>query len=118
MSLLLVALAGAVGALARVLLDAALTRRLAPAWPAPVLAINIVGSLLLGLVTGLAVPEPVRLLVGTGFCGAFTTFSTASLDAVLLLEQRRPLASGAYVLGGLVACVLAAGLGLALGGAR
>lgn len=120
MRVLLVAVAGALGALARVVVDATLTRRLAPRWPAGTAAVNVAGSLLLGLVTGLALrhalSEPARLALGAGFCGAFTTFSTASLEVVLLLEERRPATAVAYAAGGLLASVLAAGVGLALTG--
>ena len=120
MTLLLVAVAGALGAVARVVLDAAVTRRLAVRWPSGTAVINVLGSLLLGAVTGLAlradVSEQVRLALGTGFCGAFTTFSTASLELVRLLEERRGAAALAYAVGGLLAALGAAALGLALTG--
>jgi len=119
-SVLLLALAGALGALARVLLDAALTRRVRPGWPLGTVAVNVLGSLVLGLLTGLALrsglPEQVRLALGTGFCGAFTTFSTASLEVVRLAEDRRGVAAAGYAVGGLLASLGAAGLGLALTG--
>jgi len=105
---------------ARVLLDAALTRRTAPRWPLGTAVVNVLGSLLLGLLTGLALrselPEQVRLAVGTGFCGAFTTFSTASLEVVRLVEERRSAVAVAYAVGGVLASLGAAGLGLALTG--
>ena len=121
MTVLLLSLAGAVGALARVLLDAAVTRRFAPGWPLGTATVNVLGSLLLGLLTGLALhsglPEQVRLALGTGFCGGFTTFSTASLEVVrLVVDARRPAAGAAYAVGGLLASLGAAGLGLALTG--
>jgi len=54
---------------------------------------NTLGSLILGLLTGLTlslhVSVPVRDLVGTGFCGSLTTFSTFSNDSFLLIEKRR-----------------------------
>ena len=120
MSVLLVAVAGALGALARVLVDAALTRRFAPRWPLGTAAVNVAGSLLLGLITGFGLrnglSDPARLTLSVGFCGAFTTFSTASLEAVLLLEERRPALAVAYAVGGLLASVVAAGAGLAFTG--
>jgi len=119
-NVLLLALSGAVGALARVLLDAAVTRRLRPRWPAGTAAVNVLGSLVLGVITGLALrsglPDPVRLALGTGFCGAFTTFSTASLEVVRLLEERRGAAALAYAVGGLLASLGAAAAGLAVTG--
>ena len=121
MNVLLLALSGAVGALARVLLDAAVLRRLEPRWPAGTALVNVVGSLVLGVVTGLALrsglPDAVRLVLGTGFCGAFTTFSTASLEVVRLLEERRGSTALAYAVGSLLATLAAAAAGLAVTGA-
>ena len=50
--------------------------------PLSIMAVNILGSFLLGSVTGALPGTPAALLVGTGFCGAFTTFSTYSVDVV------------------------------------
>ena len=53
------------------------------------LVVNVVGAALLGAVLGLAaVPGPVVALVGTGFCGTLTTFSTLGADVVRMLEER------------------------------
>jgi len=72
-----------------------------PAWGT--LAVNVVGSALLGLVLGAATTPPgVVALVGTGFCGTLTTFSTASADVLRMVEQRQ-LARG---LGHLLASVV------------
>ena len=81
-----------------------------PAWGT--LAVNVVGSALLGLVLGAAATPPaVVALVGTGFCGTLTTFSTFGGDVVRMVEQRR-LANGlAYVLATVVLGVGAAALG-------
>ena len=88
-----------------------LTTRLAarggrdPAWGT--LAVNVVGSALLGLVLGTATAPPaVVALVGTGFCGTLTTFSTASADVLRMVEQRQ-LARGL----GHLAATLVLGLG-------
>ena len=89
MSVLLVAVAGALGALARVLVDAALTRRFAPRWPLGTAAVNVAGSLLLGLITGFGLrnglSDPARLTLSVGFCVAFT--SSTSRQEVLVVHQ-------------------------------
>jgi CrcB protein len=111
-TVLLIALAGAAGAGTRFLADGLIGRRWDAGYPWATLIINISGSLLLGVVTGLVLyrgsPEDLRLIVGTGFCGGFTTFSTASFETVRLL-QRGPLRRA---LG-----YLAATVGLTLGAA-
>ena len=79
------------------------------------LVVNVVGSFVLGFLAG---PIPRRtglvLLVGIGFCGSLTTFSSWVLDVVRLLEGGRPLAAGGLLLASLVLGLMAAGLGLGL----
>lgn len=91
MTLLLVLLGGAVGALLRWLTDLAVNARHTSVFPFGTLTVNAAGSLILGLVAGLAsihdVPAWVLTLVGTGFCGALTTFSTFGYETVSLLED-------------------------------
>jgi fluoride exporter len=117
--LALVALAGGLGAVARFLLDTAVRSRIGTAFPAGTVLINLTGSLLLGLVVGLAdggaVPDALRVVVGTGFLGGYTTFSTASYETVRLAQQRRYRAALVNGLGMLVLALAAAGLGLWLG---
>jgi CrcB protein len=113
-----VALAGGLGAVARLVLDGVVKARTGAGYPVGTTVINLSGSLLLGLVGGLAgtlLPEPVRLVLGTGFLGGYTTFSTAAVETVRLAAERRPLAAWANGLGMLVAAVGLAGLGLWLG---
>lgn len=116
--MLLIAGAGAVGAVLRVWLDAFLTQRFPVRWPVGTAVVNVLGSLLLGIVTGLVgsgrIAEPTRLAVAVGFCGAFTTFSTAALETLALRRQGHGLGAVAYAVGGLASCLAAAGLGLAL----
>ena len=77
------------------------------------LMVNVVGSFVLGFLAG---PIPRRtglvLLVGIGFCGSLTTFSSWVLDVVKLLEAGRPLGAVGLVLASLVCGLAAAGLGL------
>jgi len=79
------------------------------------LLVNVVGSFVLGFLAG---PIPRRtglvLLVGIGFCGSLTTFSSWILDVVKLLEAGQPLGAGLLVLVSLLLGLAAAGLGLAL----
>ena len=114
----LLALSGGVGAVARFVLDGVLRTRLRWVVPAGTLIINVSGSLLLGLITGLAAfhatPDYWRLVLGTGFLGGYTTFSTASFETACLLIERKGVASVVNSLGMLVLTVLAAAAGLAL----
>ena len=116
---LAIAVAGGVGAVCRFVLDGLLTSLSEADFPWPTVLINITGSLLLGLITGFAVsgllPEAWRLVLGTGFLGGYTTFSTASVDTVRLLQQQRWAAGMVHGLGTLVIAVGAAGFGLGLG---
>jgi CrcB protein len=83
--------AGAVGAPARYLLDLAVQDRTRGGYPGGTVVINISGSLILGLITGLALhhglSQPAKVVLGTGFCGAYTTFSTFSFETVRMIEE-------------------------------
>lgn len=93
MILLGIAIAGGFGAIGRFIVDGLIRTLLGRAFPWGTLIINIVGSLLLGLLTGLVLyhhgDNSIKLIAGTGFCGGFTTFSTASFEAARFLEERR-----------------------------
>lgn len=120
-ALLLLAIAGAggLGAVARFVLDGALRSRFAVGFPFGTTVINVTGSFLLGLVTGLALahglPAEWRAVLGTGFLGGYTTFSTASYETVRLALQRRYRAALANGFGMMLLALAAAGLGLWLG---
>jgi CrcB protein len=115
-----VALAGAIGAPARYLVDAFVQWR-APrpiSFPFGTLLINLSGSLLLGFLTGLtlyhAFPDTPRILLGTGFCGAYTTFSTFAFETARLAEEHDTTQSIINVVVSVAGGLLAAALGLAL----
>jgi fluoride exporter len=119
MTLVAVMGAGAVGALLRFLVDGAVKHRRSPTFPWATLLINVTGSLLLGALAGAVIagaPTALQQVLGTGFCGGYTTFSTASFEAVRLLEQRRVPAAAGYAVGTLVASTAACALGLLLAG--
>ncbi|MGI8685807.1 MAG: fluoride efflux transporter CrcB [Acidimicrobiales bacterium] len=113
-----VAVAGAIGAPARYLLDGFISARVDGAFPWGTLVVNVTGSLLLGLITGAslyhAFPDTSRIWLGTGFCGAYTTFSTFTVDTVLLLEDGAVGAAARNVVASVLSCTVAAGVGLAV----
>lgn len=102
---LLVVLGAAVGAPLRYLVHRA--------WggsPWATFAVNVAGSALLGALVGAVLPGPVLALLGTGFCGALTTYSTFAAETVEL-ARRRPGIALLYALGTAAACLAAAALG-------
>ena len=114
MTLLLVLLGGAVGAPTRYLTDVAVQRLHRSSFPWGTWTVNISGSFVLGLVaTGASTWE--ETLVGTGFCGALTTFSTFGYETVRLAEEGETTTAAAYVVGSLAVGLLAAALGWWLG---
>ncbi len=118
MLLLAVGLAGAVGAPARYLTDAFIEERIQSVFPWGTFVINVSGSFLLGVITGLALYHGLgsvpKVVVGTGFCGAYTTFSTFSYETVRLLEDGSVLEAAANTAASLVVGLAGAALGLIL----
>lgn len=106
MTVLLVALGAAVGAPLRYLTDRWMRVRLGDGFPWGTLAVNVAGSLLLGFLVGLPVGPRVAALLGTGFCGALTTYSTFALGTVGLVRRRAVLYAAASVVAGLTAAYL------------
>jgi CrcB protein len=120
MVLLGVLLAGGAGAVARYVIDGAVHRRWEPTVPVGTLLVNAAGSFVLGVLTGAALyhhPDPaVRTILGTGFCGALTTWSTLSWETVRLFDEGEPAAAALAMLGGLASSVGAAAVGIGLVG--
>lgn len=119
LQVMLISVAGGLGAATRLVVDGLIRSRVAMAYPIGTTVINISGSLLLGFVVGLVdgglMGGAWQAILGTGFLGGFTTFSTASFETVRLLADGRYRAAAANGLGMLVAAVAAAALGLWLG---
>lgn len=114
---LLVAVGGAVGAVARYGVGTLALRLAGPGWPWGTLAVNIVGGFLMGLLVGAlsaraAGGDQLRLLLGVGVLGGFTTFSAFSLETMLLIERREWLGAAAYVAASVVLSIAALSVGL------
>ena len=117
MTVLLMMAAGAVGAVARSSADLAIQRRGNGGYPWGTFWVNISGCLLLGLVVGWVDHHGghrLQTIAGTGFCGAYTTFSTFSVESVGLLQSRRYGPAARYVLTSVIAGGIAAAAGLAI----
>ncbi|GHJ41763.1 fluoride efflux transporter CrcB [Streptomyces sp. TS71-3] len=118
----LLVLAGAVvGAPLRYLTDRAVQARHESVFPWGTFTVNVAGSLVLGLVTGAvtagAASSQVQLLLGTGLCGALTTYSTFSYETLRLAEGGARLYAVANAVGSVLAGLGAAFAGTALAGA-
>jgi CrcB protein len=110
-----IALLGGIGASARFLLDAAVAERAGRAFPWGTLAVNLSGAFALGLITGAAVDGADMRLAGTGFIGAYTTFSTWMLETHRQGEDGRLRGAGANLVASLALGLAVAWLGRRLG---
>ena len=109
---LLVGLGGVLGALARHLLGERVDAR-----QGDTLLVNLLGSLLLGALVAVPVGAPLLQFLGTGFCGAFTTFSSFAFETVRLAETGEPGRALGNAVVNLVGAVLAVGVGALVAGA-
>jgi CrcB protein len=112
---LMVAIGAALGVLARVLTTNWIKRRWTNTFPLATFSVNILGSLVLGIITGLSFGSNFSLLVGTGFLGSFTTFSTFNVENIELLRKKQykyllSYLSSSYILG-----IIVVFLGIAFG---
>ena len=118
---LMVAAGGALGAVARYATGLAATRWLgAGGWPWGTLAVNLIGGLLIGLVTGWIAfrgssqSEAIRIFTVVGVLGGFTTFSAFSLELVQMLERREMATAALYALASVFLSVVAVFVGLTI----
>lgn len=116
--ILYVALGGALGASGRHLVGQWAGRSLGAGFPYGTFIVNIVGSLLMGLLVGWLLTreggQQLKLFLATGFLGGFTTFSAFSLDAINLLERKAYTPFMIYVGGSVIIAILALWIGLIL----
>jgi CrcB protein len=114
-----IALAGAVGAPLRYVIDGMVSDRAPATFPFGTFVVNMSGSFALGLVTGLvlyhAFPANGRLIIGVGLIGAYTTFSAFTFEAASLIERRELRLAALNIGGSVVVGAAAAAAGLALG---
>jgi len=116
MTLLLVALLGGLGAATRFVVDGLVRGRWSQVFPLATVLINVSGSALLGLLAGASayhsLPATTYLVAAAGFCGGYTTFSTAMVETVRLAQSGAYRSAAVNVVGTLVLAVGAAALGV------
>ena len=111
MDFVFVGIGGALGSLARYQLGRFISQRSFSSFPTGTFLINISGAILLGFLTGLDAPESMGLLLGDGFLGAYTTFSTFMYEGFQLFRGNRMLNALTYIAGSLIIGVLGFVLG-------
>ena len=112
-----IGLAGAAGTLLRHALNQGLLVRFGASWPYGTFAANVIGSFALGAVMELVQARavggvPLRLVLGTGLLGGFTTYSSFNLEAIRFAEQGAWSRAGVYIVATLCACLVAGLLGV------
>lgn len=115
--LLVVSVLGGLGAVARVVLAGSIAPHVQRYPFVAILTVNLLGSLALGILFGLALHDRVGLIVGTGFLGGFTTFSTWMVEIVIDADRKRRAASVTNLVVSLIGGLALAGAGWALGAA-
>ena len=120
-----VAFGGAIGSMARFWMANAVAALTGPTFPWGTLGINVIGSFAIGLVYALTgpggrfdVPSDARIFMMIGLCGGFTTFSSFSLQTLMLLQEGALIRAGGYILGSVVLCLACVWIGFLLGAAR
>ena len=117
--LLLVMFGGAIGAGFRYHIGSVALRNLGPGFPFGTWIVNLLGGLLMGVLAGIVARapvdgEPLRLFLGVGVLGGFTTFSAFSLETFNMLARHEYMMAGAYMVSSVAGSVLMLFLGLAL----
>jgi fluoride exporter len=114
-----VAIGGSLGSVARYLVAIGAGRLVGTEFPWGTLVINIVGSFLIGVFAesfalSWNASQAMRVFLTVGICGGFTTFSTFSLDAIVLMQRGELWAAGAYIAASVALSILALSGGLLL----
>jgi fluoride exporter len=107
---------GALGALARFHVGGTVAARLVSDFPAGTFLVNMTGGFVLGLLTGLSLNSNLMLVLGTGFLGGYTTFSTWMVEAQRLGEDGEQVLLYVYLFGSMLGGLGAAGVGWLIGG--
>lgn len=116
-SIFAVAVGGAIGATGRYLFNLQMLRVMGPNFPWGTFGVNLIGALIMGLLTGafalkFNASQEIRSFLMTGILGGFTTFSAFSLDAALMIERQDYALAGFYVVGSVVGSLLCLFIGL------
>ena len=117
--LLFVGLGGAIGAMGRFVVMSAIGHFTHTSFPWGTLTVNVLGALILGAVIETSAlvwsPSPeIRAMIVVGGLGAFTTFSTFSMDLYYLLDRGQIVSAAAYAVGSVLVCLLAFWVGMAM----
>ncbi len=107
--------AGGLGSVTRFLVDSAVSRRARSSFPLGTMVVNVSGAVVLGVLSGIALPSGVWLVAGAGAVGSYTTFSTWMFETQRAAEEHSRRIAAANVLVGMAAGLLAAALGRWLG---
>ncbi|BAH05337.1 hypothetical protein CKR_0286 [Clostridium kluyveri NBRC 12016] len=115
MNFVFVGIGGAFGSLARYQLGKVISQKSATTFPVGTFIINITGAILLGMVSSLNISKNMYLLLGDGFLGAYTTFSTFMYEGFNLFQENEKLNAFIYILGSLILGIIGYILGFWLG---
>ena len=115
MNLILVGIGGLFGGLSRFQMGKVLARKSKSSFPIETFIINVTGALLLGLITSTATSKTVYLLLGDGFLGAYTTFSTFMYEGFNLFKGKEHVNAFFYIFISLMVGVLGYTLGFVIG---
>ncbi|MBM7825553.1 CrcB protein [Arcanobacterium pluranimalium] len=116
MTTLLIACAGGFGVVMRFLIDSVMSK---DKFPTGTFTINLIGSAILGFFTGMylgsGISQSTLAILGTGFAGGFTTFSTASLETYTMLKDNQAKKAHLYAWSMLILCLITAYISILLG---
>jgi len=115
MTYVLVAVGGAAGSLVRYSLGKFISEKSNSAFPIGTFIINITGAILLGIVSAIGVSNNIMLLLGDGFLGAYTTFSTFMYEGFNLFREKEKLNAFIYILFSLILGIVGYALGRKIG---